>query len=174
MGVTNGQLIEFYKKCESHYTNTDSFIREFQQKDTTAGKGYMANAHSAKRYKKKYKINVEFDINKDTAEPNQKYHFLCSYYEDYISWGDYDWTTSELWNKEKKLTDFRCPELLLWLVEAANVYTDEEMKAITEEAKKICRDGDNSPDAREAACKRIKEMVDFDRIYEKINKENPR
>lgn len=104
MIITNLDVILFYLDKEEHYPISDDFVKGYQQKD----KGYIDVA-----------ANEGLLIDKSVAEPNQKWHLLVSYYLLNIKNNDLKYI-----NQENSCTQLKCPELLLWMAEAAGVDPD--------------------------------------------------
>lgn len=103
--------------------------------------------------------NCGMDINTEKAEPNQKWHLLNSYYgvnEDGFDINDKELDKdADIWcmgNIEtgKGGPGLKCPELLLWIAEAAGVNI-EKAKV---EAEKLCEKGE-----RLLACNAIKQTI---------------
>jgi hypothetical protein len=89
--MTFGEIIEFYKGKKKHYCISDSFVKSGYQQKKG---GYIDYA------KKTYSKEVE---------PSQKWHFI----EAYASKKDRD--------DKFYYGRLKCPELLLWMAEAAGV-----------------------------------------------------
>ena len=101
---TNKDLCNFYICKEEHYENTDRFIKKYQQTNASK-KSYLAFA-----------IESGHMIYKSLAEPNQKWHFIESWYKSKIMTVDnFDEKRAIKW------CGLRCPELLIWMAEAAGV-----------------------------------------------------
>ena len=157
--MTKRELIEFYQTCEEHYPETDAFIRKYQQnkdRDPQNDGGYIRKA-----------FNEGMEINAEKGEPNQKWHFLSSYLEvdkKGIGNADYD-KKAFIWSKGNEETGvggmgLKCPELLLWLAEAAGC----DVKAAREAAEELCERGD-----RLLACNKIKSLIPWSEIEEQIS-----
>lgn len=108
--VTNADVMVFYNGKKEHYPYTDKFIVacEFGQQK---GGEYIGFANKTGHI-----------VYKSFAEPNQKWHFLESYCIDRIKDKGIGWLEKEpqLWDPKWGL---KCPELLLWLVEASGIDT---------------------------------------------------
>lgn len=122
-------LVDFYINKEEHYEISDDFVMSgYQQKDG----GYIERA-------KKENVDVNYKI----AEPNQKWHLLCSYIPK-LYFNDKKMSYNEVKNKcnediklnIRSFNFLQCPELLLWMAEAAGIDKDLIIKA-SADAKKI-------------------------------------
>lgn len=93
------EFIDYFTDKKEHYKISDSFASDerYRQKEN----GYIKKAKEA---------CIEINIKK--AEPNQKWHLLTSYYDE-----------SSDRNKDAKAcyNRLKCPELLLWIAEAAGI-----------------------------------------------------
>lgn len=134
--MTNEKLIAFYSLKEAHYDKSDEFIKKYRQDRG----GYISKA------KKMGKV-----INKTQAEPDQKWHLLVSCFGNE--------------SKEKMMEEancynrFRCPELLLWMAEAAGC----DIKEAAIVAEQWCEKGD-----RLKAVKAIRELIPWTDIEKQI------
>jgi hypothetical protein len=102
--ITNFDVICFYLDKKEHYPISDEFIKQYQQKST--GKySYIS-----------YALNTGHLISESSAEPNQKWHLLEAYFLNKIKENGVEYL-------EKPTDCYRilCPELLLWMAEAAGV-----------------------------------------------------
>ena len=104
------EMVLIYSRKEKHYEISDAFVKEgWGQAETSGNTGYIAEVRS----------NPDIEILPQLAEPNQKWHFL------------------ELYVKEKSpelpakaaYSRIKCPELLLWMAEAAGVDKERVMEA---------------------------------------------
>ncbi|MDD6572030.1 MAG: hypothetical protein PUF12_06575 [Thermoflexaceae bacterium] len=145
--MTVKDLASFYADKKEHYDISDSFVKcndgKYQQSRKS---GYMAYAR---------KMGIIMDYSK--AEPNQKWHLL----EAYCAQKGNDFKISR--------GTFRCPELVLWMAEAAGIDKKIIIKA-EEGARQIIDEGVNGR-ARNAAARYIKELIVWDVLEEKIMKE---
>lgn len=91
--------------------------------------------------------------NIDKAEPNQKWHLLKSYYLQ----------TDINSDAQKCYNSLLCPELLLWIAEAAGF----DVEVLSKEAKRIIDAGYNGH-ARSQAGRHIKRSIKWEMIAEKI------
>lgn len=150
--LTNRDIYEFYQFKSEHCTHTDRFIRKYQQQSATKN-SYLANA-----------IIDGHIIHKKEAEPNQRWHF------------------TESWYKKKKIDDsgfpdtiarrwcgLQCPELLLWMAEAAGITNVAEIVDEILEQENIY--GKNDKWARLKMTKLIKERIDWNVLVSIIEKE---
>lgn len=98
------ELVRFLQNKEEHYPISDEFIEQYQQKDNGDKNSYITHAK-----------NTGHIVDAKQHEPNQKWHLLESYYiERLIEEEEADFL----------IRGFNCPELLLWMAEAANVDKD--------------------------------------------------
>lgn len=95
------KMISFYADKKEHYPISDDFIECYQQKDNGDQNSYIT-----------YAKKVGHIIAPKKHEPNQKWHFFEAYFMRKI-------IDSE--GEKIEIKGFRCPELLLWLAEAADV-----------------------------------------------------
>ena len=137
--MTLGEMCIFYEHKNEHYPVSDEFIKKgYGQKQG----GYIRNARKA-----------GYIIATDAAEPNQKWHLLKSYLL----------VTDENVDARKCYNRIICPELLLWLGEAVGLDVSEAARIAMEI---IDRDGNGI--ARNVAGRKIKEIITWDMIEEKI------
>lgn len=101
--VTIRDIEAFLKDKKAHYPLSDEFIERYQQ----AGGGYIDNAKKA-----------GLTVDKQKHEPNQKWHFFESWLYPSIEDGSLTWDADA---KRRVYTNLLCPELLLWIYEAAGV-----------------------------------------------------
>jgi len=171
--LTHKELVMFYAKANKECKLTEEFMENYRQKDG----GYIELAKAFMFYRalketqlleelKKLGVNIEelnvfnpgFD--EDQSEPNQEWHLFISYYaykiwESGLNWDD----TVEFWDKGKGL---KCPELLLWLAEAAGC-DDCDIAKAKKVAEDLCKEK-----KRKDAPDRIKEIIPRDEINKKI------
>lgn len=140
------EFIDFFADKNEHYKISDSFAsdKRYRQKEN----GYIKKAKDA---------GIEININK--AEPNQKWHLLTSYYDE-----------SSDRNKDAKVcyNRLKCPELLLWIAEAAGIDSKIVNKAETK-ARDIIDNGNGGYSRNTAGIKIAKEIIPWEIIEEKIN-----
>lgn len=136
--MTNRELIEFYKTRKEHYCETDKFMKKYRQQKG----GYISVA-----------LKEGISVDKNLAEPNQKWHLLVSYFGNKIE--------KELDNKAKCYSYFRCPELLLWMAESVG-YDVREAERVAEDC---CE-----KKSRIEACKAIRNLIPWKDIEEHIMK----
>ena len=111
MAISLIDLIKFYCEKNEHYPISDEFIKKYQQKPT--GDSYIDFART-----------TGHTVSAEQCEPNQKWHL----FEAYISWK----FKKKRENVVVHIGKLKCPELLLWMAEAAGI--DEE---IVTEAKEV-------------------------------------
>ena len=123
--VTNADLMAFYSGKKEHYTYTDKFIIECEFGQQRSGE-YIDFANE-----------TGHPVDKNIAEPNQKWHFLESYCinkkikDEGIGWLEEE---TQIWDSRYGL---KCPELLLWLIEAAGIET-QRVSALCDALIKTC------------------------------------
>lgn len=139
--MTNKEVIEFFSKKNAHYELSDDFIKKYQQ----LGRGYITYARELNKI-----------IDKSLAEPDQKWHLLVSYYGIKEKQGELN---LEEQTKCWAINGLKCPELLLWMAEAAGC----DIKKAKREAEKLCDNG-----RRKQAHVKIKELITWDMIENKI------
>lgn len=130
--MTIQDLINFYSEKEEHYPISDQFVKaEYGQKKN----GYINKAKKANK-----------TISCEDAEPDQRWHFLESY-------------ASTLDAKADAKTAYRvvCPELLLWMAEAAGV--DSKIVAEAEQSARSIIDNGTDGYARNKAGREIKNNI---------------
>lgn len=131
---------------KEHYPISDEFIRNYQQSPVSKN-GYVYLA-----WKTGHAICSE------TAEPNQKWHFFESYMLTSIVEGNIQLDD----DAEKCYKRLKCPELLLWIAEAAGIDSDIVNEA-ARKAREIIDNGTNGHSRNEAGNK-IKMMIPWDMI----------
>lgn len=95
--ITVMDLVCFFHNKQEHYPISSSFIEEYRQKSG----GYI-----------QFALETGHPIDADSHEPNQKWHLL----ESYCMYRMAKEKTAEL-----TVLGFKCPELLLWMAEAAGI-----------------------------------------------------
>jgi len=142
--MTVKDLVLFYINKKEHYDISDSFVKcnngKYQQSKTN---GYMVRA-------KEMGVTIDYT----QAEPNQKWHLLKSY----CARTDDDFEINN--------ATFKCPELILWIAEAAGID-----KKVIIEAKKNARiiiDEGVDGRARNVAGKCIIDTIGWNAFEEKI------
>lgn len=99
--MTGEDLLKIYANKSEKYSLSTEYMINYHQKDG----GYID-----------YATKINKLIKFDEGEPNQKWHFLVSYY-DYLVKGN----KLESWKKRTAndiYTCLKCPELKLWMLEA--------------------------------------------------------
>jgi len=124
MEISLIDLIKFYCEKNEHYPISDEFMKKYQQKSG----GYIKFAHK-----------TGHTVSAEQCEPNQKWHL----FESYISRTFED----EGENVVVHIGKLKCPELLLWMAEAAGI--DEEIVTEAKEAaaSEIDRIREEDPDS---------------------------
>lgn len=130
--MTIQDLIKFYTEKEKHYLISDLFVK--------TGYGQKKNGYIKKAKKANKTISWE------DAEPDQRWHFLESY-------------ASTLDGKADAKTVYRviCPELLLWMAEAAGV--DSKIVEQAEQSARVIIDNGTNGYARNKAGREIKKNI---------------
>lgn len=152
------ELSKHYEAKEKHYEISDEFVKEgWGQAETSGNTGYIAKAKARLKKDKTIKINPRL------AEPNQKWHLLVSYMEE---------TSPELPAKTA-YSKIICPELLLWMAEAANV-EEKKIKEAKQAAIKLMKEKRNAGATwrcRNDAGRKIKEIIPWELIEKGIEDE---
>ena len=141
-------VYKFYENKEEHYPNTDNFIHEYQQRNVSK-ESYLA-----------YAIETGHMIYRRMGEPNQKWHLLESWYHRKQS-DNPDFSNQ----KVTSWCNLTCPELLIWMAEAAGLDGVEDV------VKEILNDdiySSNDRFARNKMSSRIKEKLAWEMIVNKI------
>ena len=136
MAISLIDLIKFYYDKEKHYPISDEFIKKYQQKPT--GKSYIDFAH-----------DTGHTVSAEQCEPNQKWHLFVAY----IS---YKLEVDDLCAKAR-MGPLQCPELLLWMAEAAGIDDEIVTEAKEAAASEIDRIREEKPDGSYSA-KAVVEM----------------
>lgn len=109
--LTVEQIANFLGTKNAHYPLSDEFIERYQQNSG----GYIEYARKLGKV-----------VDKTIHEPDQKWHFLVSWYDQSVAedpnFGTYD-------AKSRVYTNLKCPELLLWIYEACGVEPSKVQKA---------------------------------------------
>jgi len=143
--VTNWDVIRFYQRKAKHYGLSDDFIRKYRQE--RGGYIQVAKAHG-------------ICTDQPAAEPDQKWHLLKSYLGLKIETGKIKRDdAANFWGR------LRCPELLLWMAEAAGCDIEEAKKAAEEKCET------NERYRRAAASKKIREVIPWSDIEVRIEDE---
>lgn len=138
-------LQSFIKK--EHYTLCDEFIKKYQQ----LSGGYI-----------EYARKVGKVIDRSLAEPNQKWHLLEAYYGYKEKEGKLDLEAeTTIWDINWQRGGLLCPELLLWIAEAAGC----NIEIAKQEAENLCH-----ANKRKEAHKKIKELIPWEIIENNIKK----
>ena len=109
--ITVRQMAEFLSTKDEHYPFSDEFIEKYQQEDG----GYIDNAAKA-----------GIVVDKTLHSPNQKWHFFTSWFYPSIEDGTLIYegkASSYIYGRLK------CPELLLWIMEACGVAPNKVREA---------------------------------------------
>lgn len=96
------EVISFFHDKKEHYPISDEFIENYQQYDDGRDFSYITYAH-----------RTDHMIDPQMHEPNQKWHL----YESYMIYK----IIEARGNTDFRIRAFKCPELLLWMAEAAGV-----------------------------------------------------
>lgn len=138
------ELIKFYDDKKEHYPISDEFIKNYQQKDGP----YIDHAGK-----------TGHTVSAEQCEPDQKWHLFVAYIPDRLKRNGGD--------AEARVGTLKCPELLLWMAEAAGIDDEivtEAKEAAASEIDRIRKKDPNSPYSK-AASKKMNEE-----IYEKYGK----
>ncbi len=149
--MTIGEFMELMEGSLEHYAISDDFIHGYQQKDG----GYIEKARDEKLL-----------VDAQQAEPNQKWHFFKAYFESAF---DEKILTRDGMARDVYNRHWHCPELLLWVAEAAGIDTSRVAQASQEAKEKI--DAGKDDRIRASACGNIRRLILWDDI-EKSLREN--
>ena len=141
--ITIKELAFFLIEKEEHYPLSDEFITRHQQR----GGGYIDFA-----------IQTGHPVDKKRCEPNQKWHFFESWLIPNIKKGVIKSMDDDA-NKVFYHNRVKCPELLLWFLEAVGVNASD-----VEAAKKIAEDGKINNTNVGTIAKEIREQVSWEII----------
>ncbi len=131
----------FFEHANEHYPISDKFILSgYRQKEG----GYL---DTAKRM---------------GIEPHQKNHLLKIYLP--MSFDDGTLSEEDLFSKV--YAKLKCPELLLWIAEAAGISSKDVQNAAAAAEQEIKHPTTNTP--RPTSCKRIREIISCDMIESRI------
>lgn len=138
-------FIDFFIDKNVHYETSDSFACDERYRQKRGG--YIKKAKDA---------HIEINIKK--AEPNQKWHLLTSYYDEL---SDCKKDAKDCYNR------LLCPELPLWIADAAGIDSEIVNKAATK-AREIIDSGADGRLRNKAGKKITKEIILWEMIEEKI------
>lgn len=139
------EFIDFFQDKKTHYKTSDSFASDVRYRQKRGG--YIKKAKDT---------HIEIDIEK--AEPNQKWHLITSYYDEL---SDCKKDAKDCYNR------LLCPELLLWIADAAGIELEIVEKAAAKSREII--DGGADGRSRNKAGKEItKKIIPWEMIEEKI------
>ncbi len=141
------EFIDFFKDKNAHYKTSDSFASDLRYRQKKGG--YIKKAKD---------MHIEIDIEK--AEPNQKWHLLISYYDELI---DCKKDAKNCYNR------LLCPELLLWMADAAGIESEIVEKAATK-SREVIDSGTDGRLRNKAGREITNKIIPWDMIEEKIKK----
>lgn len=139
------EFIDFFTDKNDHYEISDSFGRDERYRQKRGG------------YIKKAK-DTHIEINIKKAEPNQKWHLLTSYYDEL---SDCKKDAKDCYNR------LLCPELLLWIADAAGIDSEIVDKVATK-AREIIDSGADGRLRNKAGKEITKKIIPWEMIEEKI------
>lgn len=143
------EWIDFLVDKKEHYPISDDFIKNYQQSPNNKN-GYVYFAWETGHV-----------INKEIAEPNQKWHFFESYMLIMIAQ-----RRIKIEDKAERIyRKIRCPELLLWIAEAVGVDSEKVENAALD--AKIIIDKEEKL-ARNKAAQNIKDAIPWKMIEDSI------
>lgn len=150
--MTVKEVIEYFKNAEDHYHKAaDKFVSDgYHQSENT---GYM-----------KYAKSLGLTIDAEKAEPNQKWHLLESYIQ--LALDDEKNSMTLETPFSKRYCRLSCPELLLWIAEAAGV-DDQKVEQASEAAKSVI-DNNTYKRPRVSACSKIRKIIPWSEIVKSI------
>ena len=130
MAISLIDLIKFYCEQNEHYPISDEFIKKYQQKATRDS--YIVFARK-----------TGHTVSAEQCEPNQKWHLFEAYisYKLKVNGGDV----------KDHMRKLQCPELLLWMAEAAGIDDEIVMEAKEAAASEIDRIREEKPDGSYSA-----------------------
>lgn len=137
-------VVGYFINKNEHYPVSDEFIENYQQQDDGNSDSYITFAHKTGHL-----------VNAKEHEPNQKWHLLEAYY------------LMKLAKHNEGIGVFRCPELLLWMAEAAGVNPELVTEAAGYAKEKI--DEIRNNDANAAYASKAASYMN-QRFKEKYNK----
>ena len=146
MAISLIDLIKFYCKKNEHYPISDEFIKKYQQKAT--GNSYIDTAY-----------DTGHTVSAEQCEPNQKWHL----FEAYISLT----FKKEGENVVVDIGQLKCPELLLWMAEAAGIDDEIVTEAKEAAANEIDRIREEKPDGSYSAKAVYKMKAKIRKKYDK-------
>lgn len=150
--MTVKEIINYFENAKEHYEISDEFVKSGYQQYKS--RGYM-------QYAKKVGHIIDIQI----AEPNQRWHFFESYilrsFADDTITLDNDF--SLCYNK------LLCPELLLWIAEAAGI-DKTKVQLLANKAKNIIDSGEDGT-ARNKAGIEIRQEIPWEEIENCIKKQ---
>ena len=139
------EFIEFFKDKNAHYKISDSFAGDERYRQKRGG--YIKRAKDE---------HIEINIIK--AEPNQKWHLLTSYYDEL---SDCKKDAKHSYNR------LLCPELLLWIAEAAGIDPEVVNKAATK-AREIIDSGADGRSRNKAGKEITNKIITWQMIEDKV------
>lgn len=105
-----GQLYDFLSTKEEHYEYSDAYIKEYQQ----ASGGYIDLWKS-----------LGGVVDKENCVPNQKWHYFESWCKPSIDDGSFKFSAAG----SRGYSNFSCPELQLWIIEASGIPSSKVKEA---------------------------------------------
>lgn len=151
--MTLAALRDYLKKAKEKYPVSTEFIKKYQQSPANKN-GYVY-----------YAWDCGLTVCKQTADPNQKWHFLEAYTGLLLADPSNNITPST--DARIMYNRIRCPELLLWLAEAAGL-SPEKVRECADAAQEIIKTSAGSR-SRNAAGNKIREMIPWEEIEEAID-----
>lgn len=148
--LTIGEWKEYLSNKSEHYPISDEFIKKYQQSPANVN-GYVYYAWKTNRI-----------INKEDAEPDQKWHF-----ELYISGLLNDKKISIDDSAEKIYRRIVCPELLLWIAEACGI-NEGDIEEASSQARNIINE--KKKWVRNSAGRKIHELIPWTIIEKKVKR----
>ena len=142
------EFATYLEDKKEHYPLSDEFIERYQQ----ASGGYIDTA-------KKNGVLVD----KYQHSPNQKWHFMTSWYQVSLDDGSLQKTDSA---KKRIYNGLKCPELLLWIFEAMGA-DNVKIRA----AKKVAEEGRVNNQNVGTIASNMRECVTWDDVIVNISKE---
>lgn len=146
------EFMKHYEGKNEHYPISDEFVKKYQQSHDNK-KGYVH-----------YAMEQGLLVCKEKAEPNQKWHLSEAYMQELLEKEQIQSND----DAKTRYNNLKCPELLLWIAEAAGV--DSEI--IAEAARKASETIDKGTNgySRIAACGEIKKIIRWSLIESNLIK----
>lgn len=144
--MTMLDIASFLSDKKEHYPLSDQFIERYQQ----TGGGYIDYARQS-----------GILVDKQSHEPNQKWHFFDSWLIPSINAGTLSWDSDA---RSRVYIGLKCPELLLWIFEATGVSPEKVRNAMV-----VAEIGKITKEHVSTTAKKMRDCVPWEDI--KINRD---